>query len=384
MGLPTAAASNEEIHVEECGQARVVTLNRPKQLNALTHLMVERLRQLYEQWECDNRVSLVIIKGSGRAFCAGGDVAETFHFAKSGYCSVIKEMTFMESILNYILGTYVKPYVALLDGIVMGGGAGVSIHGPIRVVTENTVFSMPETVLGFHPDIGASYFLSHLPGHLGEYAGLTAARLDGAEMLACGLATHFVPSNSLFELEKALKNFTNGGLEGVNTLICKFTTANVNLQERSCLHRLAEINRCFSKSAVEQILQELDFQGDGCHGWYKATAEKLRRASPFSLKVTLKSIREGRHGSLADCLKHEYRLSIRFLDGIFSRDFYEGVRAILVDKDKKPKWNPPSLELVTSDMVDHYFSPLKDNEAPELELPIRYEDCTKRIVFSRL
>ncbi|MCO5594080.1 hypothetical protein L7F22_048101 [Adiantum nelumboides] len=385
MGLPMAAASNEDILVEECGHARVVTLNRPKLLNALTHLMVARLRQLYEQWECDNRVSLIIIKGSGRAFCAGGDVAATFHLAKSGDCSVAKEMSSMESILNYILGTFTKPYVALLDGIVMGGGAGVSIHGPIRVVTENTVFCMPETVLGFHPDVGASYFLSHLPGNIGEYAGLTGARLDGAEMLACGLATHYVPSKALLELENALKKFSQGGLGGVRALINQYATVKVKLQERSFLHRLAEIDRCFSKSTVELILEELESHGDSCDGWYKASVENMRRASPLSLKITLKSIRKGRHQPLADCLKHEYRLSIRLLDGNFSGDFYEGIRALLVDKDKKPKWNPASLELVTSDMVDHFFSPLKDNEASELELPTRFEDCKKRIgIFSKL
>ncbi|MCO5605670.1 hypothetical protein L7F22_059853 [Adiantum nelumboides] len=196
-----AAATSEEILIEDCGQARVVTLNRPKQLNALTHSMVEQLRQVYEQAECGNKISLLILKGFGQVFCAGFDVAE---MTKAGNCSVFKEMAYTSGILNHIMGTYTKPHVALLDGIVMGGGAGISILGSIRVVTEKTVFSMPETALGFHPGTGASHFLSRLPGFLGEYVGLTGCQLNGAEMVACGLATHFVPSKiSLASISKS-------------------------------------------------------------------------------------------------------------------------------------------------------------------------------------
>ncbi|MCO5610949.1 hypothetical protein L7F22_065196 [Adiantum nelumboides] len=362
VSLPSGSESNnDQILVEECGRARVVTLNRPKQLNALSRWMVEHLKQLYEQWEVDNRVSLIIIKGAGRAFCAGGDVAATYHNGNAGQHRQAANYFYTEYTLNYIIGTCKRPYVALLDGIVMGGGAGVSIHGAIRVVTEKTVFSMPETTLGLHPDVGASYFLSRLPGYLGEYLGLTGARLDGVDMLGCGLATHFVMSESLPDLEKALRSFDTESIEDISVFIDQFTV-NAKLQEKSPLHRLAEINRCFSKVTVEEILEALSCEENNCHGWYKASAESLRKASPVSLKVTLKSIREGRHQPLADCLIREYRLSVRCVFAKLSTDLYEGIRSILIDKDRNPKWSPPSLELTSSEIVNHYFAPLKADE----------------------
>ncbi|KAH6554565.1 hypothetical protein KP509_1Z324600 [Ceratopteris richardii] len=181
---------------------------------------------------------------------------------------------------------------------------------------------MPETSLGLHPDVGASYFLSRLPGYLGEYLGLTGARLDGADMLACGLATHYVPSKSVADLEKALKSYGPGTIQDIPSLVDEFT-CNVKLREKSPINRLAEINKCFSKVTVEEIVDALDQEGDQCNGWFKASSEILRKASPISLKITLKSIRTGRHQSLADCLKHEYRLSVRCVLRRASNDLYE-------------------------------------------------------------
>lgn len=382
---PTAGSSNnEEILVDEYSQARVTILNRPKQLNALSYWMVQSLKQLYEKWETDSQVSLLIIKGSGRAFCAGGDVvAATCHNGNTGQYNLAKDFFNTEYLLNYIIGTYKKPHVALLDGIIMGGGSGVSIHGSHRVATEKTVFSMPETALGLHPDVGASHFLSRLPGYLGEYVGLTGARLDGADLLVCGLASHFVPSKSLPELEEALKSFSTGDVEDVSSIIDEFTIK-VKPKENSVLHRLAEINKCFSKTTMENILEALELEGDNCHGWYKASAESLKKASPLSLKITLRSIREGRHQSLGECLAREYRLTIRCVARKFSNDFYEGTRAILVDKDKNPKWNPATLELVTPNIVDYYFSPLKEEEGEELQLPVRHVGLDKIKGLARL
>ncbi|MCO5595008.1 hypothetical protein L7F22_049045 [Adiantum nelumboides] len=233
------------------------------------------------------------------------------------------------------------------------------------------VFSMPETTLGLHPDVGASYFLSRLPGYLGEYLGLTGARLDGVDMLGCGLATHFVMSESLPDLEKSLWSFDTESTKDISAFIDQFTV-NAKLQEKSPLHRSAEINRCFSKVTVEEILEALSCEENNCHGWYKASAESLRKASPVSLKVTLKSIREGRHQSLADCLIREYRLSVRCVFAKLSTDLYEGIRSILIDKDRNPKWSPLSLELTSSEIVNHYFSPLKADEGQELQLPIQH------------
>lgn len=367
----------EEILVEENNHTRTAILNRPRQLNALSRRMIDHLTDLYKMWETDDLVSLVMIKGSGRAFCAGGDVAESYAHGNAGQHYLSKDYFSQEYNTNYILGTYKKPHVAILDGIVMGGGAGISIHGSLRVATEKSVFSMPETELGLHPDVGASYFLSRLPGYFGEYAALTGARLDGPDLLACGLATHFVPSESLPELEKLLKSLTSGDVEDVSSVIDEFSIK-LNPKEGSPLHRLAEINKCFSKTTVEKILEALEIEGDKCDGWYIATAERLRRASPVSLKITLRSIREGRHQSLRDCLIREYRMTIRCVMQKFSGDFYEGVRAILVDKDRSPKWNPATLELVTPDIVSHYFSPFEE-DAEELQLCIRHDPQLEKV-----
>eukprot|EP00249_Psilotum_nudum_P019855 c27449_g1_i3 orf=795-2246(-) len=414
------AASEEQILVEERPHTRIVILNRPQQLNALSYWMVEYLEQCYKYWEEDKNVHLVIMKGSGRAFCAGGDVAEVFHLGSGGLsvhlllpCSsttfllrksmlylfiIIEDCLFQLSFdyigdcyslckagkfdestrffhkeynMNYILGTYRKSHVALLDGIVMGGGNGISMHGNFRVATEKTVFAMPETALGLHPDVGASYFLSHLCGYLGEYLGLTGARLDGAELFASGLATHFVPSERLAELEKRLQNLNSGDLDIVNSAINEFSEK-IKPKEGSPLYRLAQIDKCFSKNSMEEILNALEFEGAKVDdNWYEATLRALRKASPVSLKITLRSIREGRHQSLYDCLVREYRMTARCVFRKISTDFYEGCRAIVVDKDRNPKWDPATLELVTPAVVDHYFLPFETN-TEELQLPARH------------
>eukprot|EP00249_Psilotum_nudum_P019853 c27449_g1_i1 orf=795-2099(-) len=365
------AASEEQILVEERPHTRIVILNRPQQLNALSYWMVEYLEQCYKYWEEDKNVHLVIMKGSGRAFCAGGDVAEVFHLGSGGKFDESTRFFHKEYNMNYILGTYRKSHVALLDGIVMGGGNGISMHGNFRVATEKTVFAMPETALGLHPDVGASYFLSHLCGYLGEYLGLTGARLDGAELFASGLATHFVPSERLAELEKRLQNLNSGDLDIVNSAINEFSEK-IKPKEGSPLYRLAQIDKCFSKNSMEEILNALEFEGAKVDdNWYEGTLRALRKASPVSLKITLRSIREGRHQSLYDCLVREYRMTARCVFRKISTDFYEGCRAIVVDKDRNPKWDPATLELVTPAVVDHYFLPFETN-TEELQLPARH------------
>ncbi|KAJ0053272.1 hypothetical protein Pint_00009 [Pistacia integerrima] len=191
-------AQQEQVVEEKRSLVRILTLNRPRQLNALSFEMISRLLELLLRYENDSSVKLIIVKGKGRAFCAGGDVAAVVRdINQSGWRSGAN-FFYKEFFLNFLMATFTKPQVSFLNGIVMGGGAGASIHGKFRVATENSVFAMPETALGLFPDVGASYFLSRLPGFFGEYVGLTGARLDGAEMLACGLATHFVPSSVCF------------------------------------------------------------------------------------------------------------------------------------------------------------------------------------------
>jgi len=281
--------------------------------------------------------------------------------------------------LNYILGTFRKIHVALLDGVVMGGGNGISIHGKFRVATENTVWAMPETAIGLHPDVGASYFLPRLPGHLGEYLGLTGARLDGADMLSCGLATHFVPSQRLADLEERLGGLNTGDAEVVGIAIDEFCDV-VYPGEKSPLHRREVIDHCFEKDTVEEIFEALETSAVSSEDeWYKNTLDTLKKFSPTSLKVTLRSIREGRQQSLAQCLEREYRLSVRAVNATYTTDFYEGCRALLVEKDNNPKWVPPTLPEVTSEMVDRIFAPFEEEEKEsELNLPVQEREGRPR------
>lgn len=364
----TPTQIEDQVLVEETKHTRTIVLNRPRQLNAISYWMTGHLKTIYEQWEEDTDVQIVLIKGSGRAFSAGGDVAEVYRFGKQGLHERSMHFFSQEYNVDYLIGTYKKPHVALIDGIVMGGGAGLSINGSFKVVTEKAVFAMPETGLGLHPDVGASYFLSRLPGFLGEYLGLTGARLDGTELLAVGLATHYVPSERLIYLEKKLKSLGSGNPALVDEVIGSFSEK-PKFKEESVLHRLEDVNHCFSKSTVEDILESLELQQEETKDdWYTTTAETLRKASPISLKITLRSIREGRYQTFYECLMREYRLTGRCLLGKVSNDFYEGCRAILIDKDRNPKWNPASLASITPAMVDHYFSPFeKPNK--ELHLP---------------
>ncbi|XP_058104243.1 3-hydroxyisobutyryl-CoA hydrolase 1-like isoform X4 [Magnolia sinica] len=225
-----------QVLIEEKSYVKIITMNRPRQLNALSANMVSQLLKSFIAYEEDANVKLVILKGKGRAFCAGGDVSAVANDVTNGHWKFGANFFRKEFTLNYILATYPKSQVSILNGIVMGGGAGVSIHGKFRVATENSVFAMPETALGLFPDIGASYFLSRLPGFFGEFVGLTGARLDGAEMLACGLATHFVSSSTLPLLEEALFKVDTSDPVVVNSIIEKFSQR-VPLKQRSAFLR---------------------------------------------------------------------------------------------------------------------------------------------------
>ncbi|KAL0866172.1 hypothetical protein Bca101_045290 [Brassica carinata] len=322
---------DNQVLVEGSGCSRTAILNRPPALNALTTHMGARLHKLYKNWEEDPNIGFVMMKGSGRAFCAGGDIVSIYHLRKRGSPDAIREFFWTLYNFIYFLGTYLKPHVAILNGVTMGGGAGVSIPGTFRVATDRTIFATPETVIGFHPDAGASFNLSHLPGRLGEYLGLTGLKISGAEMLACGLATHYISSAEVPVLEQQLK---------------KLLTDDPSVEVEA--GRTKDI-------------------------WCATTLRRLKETSPLSLKVALRSVREGRFQTLDQCLIREYRMSLQGTVGNFSGNFCEGVRARLIDKDDAPKWDPPTLEKVTEDMVDNYFSPLTPSE-PDLDLPIKQRE----------
>ncbi|GMH22339.1 hypothetical protein Nepgr_024182 [Nepenthes gracilis] len=369
--LSSTSDESEQVLVEDKLIVRKVVLNRPRLLNALSYFMVSRLLELFLAYEEDPDAKLIILKGTGRAFCAGGDVAAVVRDTTRGNWRLSAEFFGKEFILNYVIATCRKIQVSILNGIVMGGGAGVSIHGRFRVATENTVFAMPETALGLFPDIGASYFLSRLPGFFGEYVGLTGARLDGAEMLACGLATHFVNSKKLPMLEEAICEADVTDLVNISAIIEKFAD-HPQVKETSAYFRLDIIDRCFSHETVEEIVSALEKEDvKRNYDWITAAIQSLKKASPTSLKISLRSIREGRLEGVGQCLVREYRMVSHVLRGEISRDFFEGCRAILLDKDKNPKWEPSRLDLVNNSMVDRYFSRVDDEDWEDLQLPAR-------------
>ncbi|GLT64288.1 hypothetical protein SLA2020_367920 [Shorea laevis] len=311
---------------EEIDHVRLITLNRPRQLNVISSKVVSLLAEYLEKWEKDDKAELVIIKGAGRAFSAGDSCLE-----------VVYRMYW----LCYHIHTYKKTQVALVNGISMGGGASLMVPMKFSVVTEKTVFATPEASIGFHTDCGFSYILSHLPGGLGEYLALTGARLNGKELVAAGLATHFVPSEKLPELEKRLIN--------------------------SVLNKKSIIDECFSKDTVEEIIKSFEAEAskEG-NGWIGSVLKGLKRSSPAGLQITLRSIREGRKQTLSESLKKEFRLTINILRTTISEDVYEGIRALTIDKDNAPKWNPQSLDKVDDEKLDLVFKPFKE----DLELQI--------------
>ncbi|KAL3500321.1 hypothetical protein ACH5RR_039414 [Cinchona calisaya] len=358
----------EQVLVEGRAKCRAAILNRPSALNSLTTDMAARLNRLYGSWEENTDIGFVMMKGSGKAFCSGADVVVLHHLIDEGKVEECK--TFFETVYKfvYLLGTYLKPNVAILDGITMGGGAGISLPGMYRLVTDKTVFATPEVQIGFHPDAGASYYLSRLPGYLGEYLALTGEKLNGVEMIACGLATHYSLKERLPWIEERLGKLITDDRTVVENSLAQYADL-VYPDRRSILHKLERIDKCFSLDTVEEIVDALEQEAaESFDDWCSTTLTKIKEASPLSLKVTLQSIREGRFQPLDQCLAREYRISVHCISKRVSNDFYEGVRARLVDKDFAPKWDPPHLKDVTKDMVESHFLPLGESE-PELNLP---------------
>ncbi|XP_073291308.1 3-hydroxyisobutyryl-CoA hydrolase-like protein 1, mitochondrial [Primulina huaijiensis] len=282
----------------------------------------------------------------------------------------------------YSLHTYLKPHVAILNGITMGGGAGISIPGMFQLATDRTIFATPETLIGFHPDAGASFRLSHLPGYLGEYVALTGEKLSGAQMASCGLATHYSLFTKLPLIEEQLGNLVTDCPSVLESSLENHRDP-IHLDQTSVIHRIESVNRCFCHDTVEEIIESLKNEAAKTNdAWCVSTLNKLKEAAPLSLKVSLRSIREGRFQTLDRCLVREYRMSVQGITGQISHDFCEGVRAKLVDKDFAPKWDPPSLEHVSQDMVDQYFSPISSLE-PELELPTKQRESIFMIYSER-
>jgi enoyl-CoA hydratase len=333
------------------GTAGRISMNRPKALNALTYPMVGKISLALGNWATDAAVELIILDGTGdRALCAGGDVLSLYEsrIDGSGYA---RKFWADEYHLNAQIARFSKPFVALMDGIVMGGGIGLSGHASHRIVTDRSMLAMPETSIGLIPDVGGTWLLSRAPGEVGTYLGLTGARMQAADAIYAGFADTFVSSNRLPELAAALREANRGNLDQI---IAEYATA----APASEIHAIAgEIDTAFSGDHVEGIIAALSRSGTA---WAAKTLNGLNSKSPKALKATLAALRQARAlPSLESALNVEYRLVTRlFEDG----EFIEGVRALLVDKDKAPKWNPAALAEVTDVMVANLLSPLPGGE----------------------
>ncbi|XP_061344065.1 3-hydroxyisobutyryl-CoA hydrolase-like protein 5 [Gastrolobium bilobum] len=357
---------------EEIDHVRVVTLNRPRQLNAVSPELLYLLAAYMEKWEKDDKAELIIIKGAGRAFCPGGDLRVFYDRLKTKDSSCLEEFFYRFYWLCYHISTYKKTQVALVHGISMGGGAALMVPLKFSVVTEKAVFATPEASIGFHADCGFSYYHSRLPGHLGEYLTLTGGRLSGKEIVAARLATHFVSSEKILELEKRLISLNSGDENAVKSVIEEFSSE-VKLDEESILNKQSIIDECFSKDSVEEIIKALEAEANKeGNGWIGAALKTMKRSSPTALKIMLRSVREGRNQTLSECVKKEFRLTINILRTTLSEDMYEGIRALTIDKDNAPKWEPPSLDKVDNGKLDLIFQPFDKNL--ELQIPEK-EEC---------
>ncbi len=342
----------EAIRFDHRGGVGGVTLNRPRALNALTLDMIHRFDAQLRAWAGDDTIKAVLIEGlGGKAFCAGGDVLAVYHAGQEGE-ALAADFFRHEYTLNRRIKTFPKPYIALLNGITMGGGVGVSVHGEFRVVTENLMFAMPETGIGLFPDIGASWFLPRCPGETGTYLGLTGHRLGAADAMALGLGTHYVPAERLRDLEVALYQADWGGGPAEQTVRDLLDGFAADPGPAPLDAHFDVIDRCFAFDQVERIVAALKADGSD---FAMQALRALEGKSPTSLKVSLAQLRRADGLSFDDCMAMEYRLSQAFMAG---HDFYEGIRALLVDKDKTPVWSPATLAEVTDAMVARHFESL--------------------------
>jgi enoyl-CoA hydratase/carnithine racemase len=390
---------NDEILFSEIsginGNLGCIILNRPTALNSLSQSMIIKMSKQLHAWALAKHIKAVVIRGAGdRAFCAGGDLRELYEGGRSG-ASNITDFFKHEYCLNYQIQQFPKPYIALLDGITMGGGVGVSVHGSHRIATEKFTFAMPETGIGFFPDVGGSYFLPRCPGKTGIYCGLTGARLKAADALYIGVVNHIIPSAKLDEVISTLaatdfadlsklkdtdasvtidhSAITNNGrsvngnghfvntpaISPVNRLVTEILNSfSMTTDQPPLAANRRMIDQCFAATTVEEIIQLLQQQKTT---WCDETVKVLASKSPTSIKVTLEQLLRGMHFDFPSCMQMEFAMVHHFLG---QHDLYEGIRAVVIDKTQSPQWQPVQLKEVTREMVNSYFV------APPSPLPL--------------
>ncbi|MER5221023.1 enoyl-CoA hydratase/isomerase family protein [Streptomyces flaveus] len=345
----SSVSLDESVIVRRDGRVGRIVLNRPEVLNALTHPMVRRFADTLDAWERDERVRLVLLTGTGeRGLCSGGDIRAVYQDATQGDPAATREFWRDEYRLNARIASYPKPYVAVMDGVVMGGGIGVSAHGSVRIVTERTIAAMPETAIGLVPDAGGTYLLSRPPGELGTHLALTGDSVGAGDALLCGLADHFVPSAALDALVAELAE------QELDQVLARHV---VPAPPAELAGHQEWIDECYAAETVEDVLDRLV---NSSHPAAAKAAVEIRAKCPTTVKVTFAALRRAREFSgLEAVLDQEYRVSCRALA---TPDLVEGIRAQVIDKDRSPRWNPSTLQAVSDESVSRFFVPLGDEE----------------------
>lgn len=345
--------ADPEIILERRGAAGLIILNRPKALNALTLPMIQAMHAQLRFWETDEAVTRIVVRGAGgRAFCAGGDIRQIYELGKAGHFEETLAFWLAEYQLDAYVKRYPKPYVALIEGVVMGGGVGISVHGDIRVASEKYMFAMPETGIGYFPDVGMTYALPRLPGRTGTYLAVTGARVGASEALALGLATH---SAKAADFEAIVDALAQG--DDIEATLAAYAAEPPGtgplVTERSL------IDECFSADSVHDSLGRLDVAASSGASFAAETAALIRSRSPTSVLIAFEQMRRGVDLNFEEAMLTEYRLCTRVMRG---HDFYEGVRSVIVDKDGKPSWQPATLDAVDMAAIATAFEPIGGSE----------------------
>jgi enoyl-CoA hydratase len=358
--------AEQQVHFDTQGPVGVITMTRPKALNALTLEMIEEMAPKLEAWERDPDIKAVAIRGEGeKAFCAGGDVRAVWEAGRAAKADgsfergkrglLTGDFFRAEYALNRQIERFSKPYIALINGITMGGGVGLSVHGHFRIAGERTMVAMPETAIGLFPDVGGSWFLPRLPGKLGVFIALTGERLKAADALYAGVATHFVPDERYEKILPALADADWSGdpedvVDGVLHPLTDSPEPSALAEQRDA------IDRCFNSEHAEAIFEAL---ANASSDFLAERLERLHKFSPTSIKIALKQLAEGARLTFDECMIMEYRMSQACMDG---HDFYEGIRAVLIDRDHEAKWDPAALSGVDEARVEDHFRPLGEND----------------------
>lgn len=340
--------TDKEVFFEVKGTLGLITLNRPKALNALTLSMVREIHPQLKKWENDSSVKNILIKAEGeKAFCAGGDIRALHDWGKNNDEEAVGFYR-EEYILNQYIKRYPKPYISLVNGIVMGGGVGLSVHGSHRIAGENYSFAMPETGIGLFPDVGGSFFLPRLSFEAGTYLALTGNRIKAADAIFLGTATNFIKSENFSNLINDLSKEENDPKEIIDKYSVEPGESEFREISQFC-------NTIFKADTVEKIIENLTEENSDLS---KKILSIIDQKSPTSLKVALKSLRLGKNISFEECMQMEFRMVNKVMN---DHDFYEGVRALIIDKDNNPSWKPGNISEVEENFVDKFFSSLDDD-----------------------